>query len=90
MDDAEISADTRQSPCLANDLCKCPGGFFVVMALPNRVRGTITFKAPNLPQSFLTAVNFNRNGSPLAVKINWTYDTTVCKNFIVITKITLR
>ena len=90
MSNAEISVDNRESPCLTSDPCNCPGGYFVFIDNVSNVNGNAAFKAHNLPQSFLAATQFNNNGSPIAVKIDWVYDTTACKNVIDITRIARR
>lgn len=90
MNNAEISVDNRESPCLTSDLCNCPGGFFVFIDNVSNPNGNSIYKAFKLPSNFIMANNFNRNGLPIKVKIDWKFDMGNCNNIIDITRIEKR
>ena len=77
---AEIMGiDRSMRPCNINDLCNCPGGFFVNIEGVNDPNGKCvscnSFKTKQFPKSF----HLNENEVfPLAVAIEWKYDTLSC------------
>jgi hypothetical protein len=81
MNTAKISLDNRLIPCLQSDTCDCPGGLFVVIDNVPFLNGE-PFKATIYPTDFNYAPPF-----PIAVKIDWRYDSIPCGNRIIITKI---
>lgn len=90
MNNAEIGPDNRESPCFASDPCHCPGGFFVSIDNVSNPNGNSTYKAFKLPPNFMVDNNPNRAQFPIAVKIDWYFNTVRCNNFIDITRIARR
>ena len=93
MNTAEITGiDNSLRPCPVNDPCSCPGGFFIHIDNVPDPNGNCTFcksfKALQLPKDFTLG---NNPQFPVAVKIDWTYDSLLCDSSrIVITKIARR
>ena len=82
MNTAEVSVDNRLAPCLPDDTCDCPGGLFVSIDNVSSINGQ-PFKATIYPTNFSYTPPF-----PIAVKIDWKYDSIPCgSNSIIITKI---
>ena len=92
MNNAEITGiDNRLTPCLVTDPCSCPGGYFIHIDNVPDPNGSCTFckvfKAVQLPKEF----TFNNSQFPIAVKIDWRYDSLLCDSSrIVITSIARR
>ena len=80
INNAEITGeDNSLRPCWLNKPCDCPGGYFIHIDNVSHPVGNCMlcnfFKAVKLPQSF----NLGDNPQyPIAVKINWQYDTMLC------------
>ena len=93
MNTAEITGiDNSLRPCPVNDPCSCPGGFFIHIDNVPDPNGNCTFckvfKAMQLPKDFALG---NNPQFPVAVKIDWKYDSLLCDSSrIVITSIAKR
>ena len=80
MNNAAIDGiDNSLRPCWLDDLCDCPGGFFIqIDGVPNPNGNCIfckRFKAGQLPKGF----NLGNNPQfPIAVKIDWKLDSLHC------------
>ena len=92
MNTAEITGiDNRLTPCLVTEPCNCPGGFYIHIDNVPDLNGNCTLckvsKAVQLPKEF----TFNNSQFPIAVKIDWKYDSLLCDSSrIVITNIARR
>jgi hypothetical protein len=93
MNTAEINGiDNSLRPCQVNDPCDCPGGYFIHIDNVPDPNGSCTFcksfKAMKLPNDFTLGSNPQ---FPVAVKINWKYDSLLCDSSrIIITSIAKR
>lgn len=73
--------DARMFPCLANNICSCPGGIFI------EIRGS-TYRFLELPKNS----NIILDGStkfPIKVKLNWEKSTSCPMDLIDINQIAL-
>ena len=80
MNTAEITGmDNSLRVCQVNDPCSCPGGFFIHIDNVPDPNGNCTFckvfKAMQLPKDFDSGNNLQ---FPIAVKIDWKYDSLLC------------
>jgi hypothetical protein len=78
--DAEImNADKSLRPCNVNNLCNCPGGFFIHIEGVNDPHGKCTFcnsfKTMQFPEDFAMG---DKPQFPIAVTIDWKYDSLSC------------
>jgi hypothetical protein len=93
MNTAEITTiDNSLRPCPVNDPCSCPGGFFIHIDNVPDPNGNCPFckvyKTMQLPKDFTLG---NNPQFPVAVKIDWKYDSLLCDSSrIVITNIARR
>ena len=93
MNTAEITGmDNSLRVCQVNDPCSCPGGFFIHIDNVPDPNGNCTFckvfKAMQLPKDFDSGNNLQ---FPIAVKIDWKYDSLLCDSSrIIITSIARR
>jgi len=93
MNTAEITGiDNSLRACLVSAPCDCPGGFFIhIDNVPDpngNCIGCKSFKAMQLPKDFDLG---NNPRFPVAVKIDWRYDSLLCDSSrIVITGIARR
>src|SRR5258706_16426469 len=75
MNNAEITGiDNRLTPCLLDDPCSCPGGYFIHIDNLPGPNGQ-PFRAMQLPKNFDPGNNLQ---FPIAVKIDWRYDALLC------------
>jgi len=80
MNNAEINGiDNSLRPCRLDDPCDCPGGFFIhIDNVPDPHGNCIfcnRFKASQFPVGF----NLGNNPQfPIAIKIDWKYDSLLC------------
>ena len=74
-----INADKSMRPCNNTDPCNCPGGFFIhIDGVPNpngKCISCTSFKTMQLPEGFALG---DHPQFPIAVTIDWTYDTLSC------------
>ena len=93
MNNAEITGiDNSLRACLITAPCDCPGGFFIhIDNVPDpngNCIGCKSFKAMQLPEGFDLG---NTLRFPIAIKIDWKYDSLLCDSSrIVITSIARR
>jgi hypothetical protein len=86
MNNAEIiGVDNSSRPCLADDPCNCPGGMYITIDNVSNPNGYSNFRAVQLPAGFTLG---DHAIFPIAVKIDWKYDTAhACTNRIDVTRI---
>jgi hypothetical protein len=93
MNTAEIlGMDNSLRACLITDPCNCPGGYFIHIDNVKDPNGNCTFcktfKAGQFPKGFMISSD---SQFPVAVKIDWKYDSLSCDSSrIVITNIARR
>lgn len=74
-----IMIDNSLRPCRLDDPCDCPGGFLIHIDSVPAPHGNCIFCTSFKAMQFPAGFNLGDNPQfPIAIKIDWKYDTLLC------------